>query len=247
MSDPSAVLYESRDRVAVITINRPAKANALNADVAEGLAAAWRRFNAGEDRVAVVTGAGEKAFSGGADLDAPPELRRFMPGVGIAVEKPVIAAVSGWCVGGACVLVQMCDLCIASETAKFSYPEAKLGFTGGLITALATRIPHKVAMEFILMGEPMTAQRAYEVGFVNKVVPAGQHLAEAEEWARRLAGMAPMVLTTLRRFVGRTLPKGPSEQAGAAMAEIEAVWGSDDYREGLAAFKGKRAPDYRGR
>lgn len=141
----------------------------------------------------------------------------------------------------------MCDLCIASETARFSYPEAKLGFTGGLITALATRIPHKVAMEFILMGEPMTAERAYQIGFVNKVVPAGQHLAEAEEWARRLAGMSPLVLATLKRFVGRTLPKGPSEQAGIAMAEIEAVWGSEDYREGLAAFKAKRTPDFPGR
>ncbi|BBK31050.1 enoyl-CoA hydratase/carnithine racemase [Stella humosa] len=242
-----AVLYESRDRVAIITINNPAKANSINADVALGLAAAWRRFNASDDRVAVVTGAGEKAFSAGADLDAPPELRRFMPGVGIKVEKPIIAAVSGWCVGGSVVLVQMCDLCIASETARFSYPEAKLGFTGGLISSLATRIPHKVAMEFILMGEPMTAQRAYEVGFVNKVVPAGQHLAEAEAWARKLAGMAPLVLTTLKRFVGEALPRGPSEQAGRALADIEAVWGSDDYREGLAAFKAKRPPDYNGR
>ncbi|BBK41380.1 crotonase [Allostella vacuolata] len=244
---PDAVLYESRDRVAIVTINRPAKANSINADVAAGLADAWRRFNAGGDRVAIVTGAGEKAFSGGADLDAPPELRRFMPGVGIAVDKPIIAAVSGWCVGGSVVLVQMCDLCIASETARFSYPEAKLGFTGGLITSLAARIPHKVAMEFILMGEPMTAQRAYEVGFVNKVVPAGQHLVEAEAWARKLAGMAPMVLTTLKRFVGEVMPRGPSEQAGRALAEIEAVWGSDDYREGLAAFKGKRPPEYHGR
>ena len=243
---PDAVLYESRDRVAIVTINRPAKANSINADVAAGLAEAWHRFNAGDDRVAIVTGAGEKAFSGGADLDAPPELRRFMPGVGIAVDKPIIAAVSGWCVGGSVVLVQMCDLCIASETARFSYPEAKLGFTGGLITSLAARIPHKVAMEFILMGEPMTAQRAYEVGFVNKVVPAGQHLVEAEAWARKLAGMAPMVLATLKRFVGEVVPRGPSEQAGRALAEIEAVWGSDDYREGLAAFKAKRPPDYRG-
>ncbi len=247
MPDPNAVLYESRENVAIITINRPAKANSLNADVAEGLAAAWRRFNAADDRVAVLTGAGERAFSGGADLDAPPELRRFMPGIGIPVDKPIIAAVSGWCVGGSVVLVQMCDLCIASETARFSYPEAKLGFTGGLITSLAARIPHKVAMEFILMGEPMTAARAYEVGFVNKVVPAGQHLAEAEAWARKLAAMAPMVLATLKRFVGEVLPKGPTEQAGRALAATEAVWASDDYREGLAAYKGKRPPEYHGR
>ncbi|MCC7275380.1 MAG: enoyl-CoA hydratase/isomerase family protein [Alphaproteobacteria bacterium] len=242
-----AVLYESRDRVAIITINRPEKANALNEAVAVGLAAAFRRFNAADDRVAIITGAGAKAFSGGADLDAPPELRRFMPGVGIEVEKPLIAAVSGWCVGGAVVLVQMCDLCVATEGARFIYPEAKLGFTGGLISSLAARIPHKVAMEFLLLGETMTAARAYEVGFVNRVVPEGQHVAAAEEWARKLAGMAPMVLTTLKRFVGEVIPKGPTERAGRALRDTEAVWGSDDFREGLAAFRAKRPPDYSGR
>ena len=249
MSDAAgdAVLYASRERVATITINRPAKANALDQSVADGLAAAWRRFNASDDRVAVITGAGDRAFSGGADLDAPPELRRFMPGVGIEVEKPVIAAVSGWCVGGAIVLVQMCDLCVASETAKFVYPEAKLGFTGGLISSIAARIPHKVAMELILLGEPMDARRAYEVGFVNKVVPAGEHVAAAEAWARQLAGMAPMVLATLKRFVGEVIPKGPTERAGRALRETEAVWASDDFREGIEAFRAKRTPDYRGR
>ncbi|MGE0724123.1 MAG: enoyl-CoA hydratase/isomerase family protein [Alphaproteobacteria bacterium] len=245
VADP--VLYASRDRVATITINRPAKANALDQSVADGLAAAFRRFNAGEDRVAIVTATGEKAFSGGADLDAPPELRRFMPGVGIEVEKPLIAAVSGWCVGGAIVLVQMCDLCVASETARFVYPEAKLGFTGGLISSLAARIPHKVAMELILLGEPMDAQRAHAVGLVNKVVPAGEHIAAAEAWARQLAGMAPMVLATLKRFVGEVVARGPTERAGRALRETEAVWASEDFREGLDAFRAKRPPDYHGR
>ncbi|MGE0718328.1 MAG: enoyl-CoA hydratase/isomerase family protein [Alphaproteobacteria bacterium] len=242
-----AVLYQSRDRVATITINRPAKANALNQAVADGLAAAFRRLNTSDDRVGIVTGAGAKAFSGGADLDAPPELRRFMPGVGIEVEKPLIAAVSGWCVGGAVVIVQMCDLCVATEGARFIYPEAKLGFTGGLISSLAARIPHKIAMEFILLGETLTAQRAYEAGFVNRVVPEGQHIAAAEEWATKLAGMAPMVLTTLKRFAGEVLPKGPTERAGRALRETEAVWASDDFREGLAAFREKRPPSYDGR
>jgi len=241
-----AVTYESRDRVAIITLDRPDKRNALNAAIADGLAGAWRRFNASEDRVAILRGAGP-SFSAGADLDAPPELWRFMPGIGVEVDKPIIAAVRGWCVGGAVVLVQMCDLCIAADDARFVYPEAKLGFTGGLISALAGRIPHKVAMEFLLLGEPMTAARAYEVGFVNRVVPGDAVDAEAEAWGLKLAGAAPMVLATLKRFVGEVVPKGPTERAGRAFRDTAAVWGSEDFAEGMAAFQEKRPPDYRGR
>src|SRR5690606_21447172 len=104
-------------------------------------------------------------------------------------------------------LVQMCDLCVATENARFSYPEAKLGFAGGLIASLAARMPHKVAMEVMLLGEEIDAERAYQVGFVNKVVPPGQHLPAAEAYARRLAQNAPMVLDMLKDFVGRVLPR----------------------------------------
>src|SRR4029079_4134401 len=95
---------------------------------------------------------------------------------------------------------------------KFSYPEAKLGFTGGIISALPSRIPHKIAMELIMMCRPMDAQRAYEVGMVNKLVPAGKHVEEAVAWGTELADFAPLVLQTIKRFVTETvLPKGPSE------------------------------------
>src|ERR1035437_4502958 len=188
-----AVLYESRERIATITINRPERLNAINADVETGLAAAWRRLNDSDDLIAILTGSGNKAFSVGKDLqyDATPDYRRFTPGFDIVVCKPIIAAVGGWCVGGALTLVQMCDLCVASENARFTYPEAKLGFAGGLIASLVARMPHKVAMELILLGDEMSAERAYQVGFVNKVVPKGKHLEEAEVYARRLAQNAP--------------------------------------------------------
>ncbi len=245
MSD--IITYESRDDIAVITINRADKANALNIEVGEGLKAAWQRFNASDDKVAILTGAGDKVFSAGADLRAPGELWSFMPSIGVPVDKPVIAAVNGWCVGGAMVLVQMADLCVMSEEARFSYPEAKLGFTGGLISGLVARIPHKVAMELLLVGDDMTAQRAYEVGFVNVVVPKDQVMAAAMEYATKLAGNAPLVMSTLKRFTQQVIPKGPTEAAGIARAQTDIVSNSEDGEEGRASIREKRSPVFKGR
>jgi len=162
----TAVSYRSQDRTAIITIDRPERMNRIDADVVEGLHQAWHRFMASdEDRVAVLTGAGDKAFTAGADLKAPPSnLYRGIPGVGVPVDKPVIGAVAGWVVGGGMVLTTMCDILVAADNTRFSYPEVKVGFTGGLIANLALRIPHKIAMELLLVGEPIDAKRAYEVG-----------------------------------------------------------------------------------
>lgn len=242
-----SVTYESTDQIAVITINRPDKANSLNEDVAKGLLSAWRRLNEGDDKVAILIGAGNKAFSAGADLKAPPENWRFIPGVGIEVEKPVIAAVDGWCVGAALVLVQFCDLCVATENAQFSYPEAKIGFSGGLISSLVARMPHKVVMELILVGDPLPAQRAYEVGFVNKVVAAGKHVEGAMEYARQLSVNAPLVMAMLKRFTADVLPKGPTEMSGIARRQLDVVDDSEDLKEGIASFFEKRAPNFSGR
>lgn len=245
----NAVTYESQDRIATITINRPDRLNAINADVETGLAAAWRRLNESDDLVAILTGAGDKAFSVGKDLDydAAPDYRRFVPGFDIEVRKPIVAAVGGWCVGGALTLVQMCDLCVASENAKFTYPEAKLGFAGGLIASLAARIPHKIAMELMLLGEEVSAERAYQVGFVNKLVPRGKHLEGARVYAERLAQNAPMVLAMLKDFAGQVMPKSPMEHASHAMREVEAVMRSADRVEGMESFRDKRTPRYQGR
>jgi enoyl-CoA hydratase/carnithine racemase len=240
--------YEARGPVALITIRRPAKRNAINARVALDLQAAWSRFEAGPERVAVIAGEGDTAFSSGADVSDLPELWRCIPGIGATVEKPVIAATSGYCIGGAIVLVQMCDLCIAAETTQFIYPEAAMGFTGGMIAGIAGRIPHKIAMELMLMARPMSAQRAYEVGLVNTVVPAGQHVAEALAWAEELAQHAPLVLRTLKRFVTQqVLPKGPSELMALANRDLKVVQTSDDIQEGRAAWREKRKPRYTGR
>jgi enoyl-CoA hydratase/carnithine racemase len=242
----STVTYESRDNVAIITLTDSKNLNILTHDMVDALHDAWHRFNASDDKVAILTGGGEKAFSVGANLSDPPELWKFVPGIGVEVDKPVIAAVNGICVGGAAVLVQFCDLCIMSEEAKFTYPEAKVGLSGGLITSLAARIPHKVAMEFIYGLADLDANRAYEVGLANKVVPKDQLMEAAMAYAIELRDSAPMVLKMVKRFVGEVLAKGPSELAGHSLRDTRAVLESKDFAEGAAAFAEKRTPKFTG-
>lgn len=233
--------------VTVITLQRPQKRNAINAAMARELQQAFAQFDASGQRVAVLTGAGDEAFSGGADVTDKPELWRCIPTVGITTEKPIIVALSGWCVGGALVIAMMADLVVASETTKFLYPEAKLGLTGGMIAGLAARIPHKIAMEIMLLGKPVSAQRGYEAGLVNQVVLAGTQRQAAVAMAEDLAGSAPMVLATLKRFVNQTiLNVGPSEQMMRTASILRAVDDSADKQEGLAAYREKRKPCYTG-
>jgi enoyl-CoA hydratase len=242
------IFTDHGDGTTVIAINRPERRNAICADTALELQRAFGAFDASAQRVAVLTGTGNEAFSGGADVTNLPELWRCVPTIGIATEKPIIAAVGGWCVGGAVVMAMMCDLLVAAENAKFSYPEARLGFTGGMIAGLAARLPHKVAMELMLLGRTMDARRAYAVGFANEVVPVGEQVNAALAMARELAGFAPLVLTTLKRFVNDSvLPAGPAERAGRAQRDLARVRESEDGREGMRAFREKRPPRYEGR
>ena len=246
MSDE--VRYVSRDGIAEITLNRPEKYNTLTHEVIDQLHAAWIRFNESDDRVAILTGAGDKAFTAGANLrDIPHDLFRAIPGVGVQMKKPVIVATAGLVVGGGLVFVQMADIAIAADNTVFSYPEAKVGFSGGLVASLAARIPHKIVMELLLVGGNLSAQRAYDVGLVNQVVPVGEHLEAARKMARQIAANAPKVLTLLKEFVGQVLPKGPTEAAGIARSHILDINASDDFREGIDAFTGKRPPAFTGR
>jgi enoyl-CoA hydratase/carnithine racemase len=245
----STVRYESGDGVAVITIDRPDKRNALSVALCDELTAAWLRFrDSAADRAAILAATGDEIFTAGADLkDPPPQFWRAVPGIGVALDKPVIAAVAGKVIGGGVSLVTMCDLCVAADNTSFIYPEARVGVALGMISAVATRIPHKVAMELMLLGEPVSAQRAYDVGFVNRVVPVGRQLAEARRMASILAASAPLVLGMLKQMVTDTLPRSPVEIMYAAQARVERVMSSGDAREGLAAFRDKRVPRYTGR
>ena len=244
----SVVSVEERGPVSIVSINRPEKLNAINKAVAIELQEAFAAFDRSAQRVAILCGAGGRAFSAGADVTDLPELWRCVPTVGITTDKPIIAAVAGWCIGGGLVVTMMCDLLVAAESAKFSYPEGTVGITGGMIAGLAARIPHKVAMEMMLVGEPIDAQRAYQIGLVNRIVPDGREIEEALALAEKIIGLAPLALATMKRFVNDgVLPRGPAELAARYGAELAAVRNSADAAEGVRAFREKRRPSYQGR
>jgi enoyl-CoA hydratase len=145
------------------------------------------------------------------------------------------------------VIAMMCDLMVCTEGATFYYPEAKLGTTGGMISSLVSRMPHKLAMEMMLLGSKIPARRAYEVGFVNRVVPDGQHEAEAMKMAEQMLESAPLVMGALKRLAGEVIPVGPVERMVAVSQTIARVRSSEDMKEGIRAYKEKRKPAFRGR
>ncbi len=168
------------------------------------------------------------------------------PTVGFKTEKPIIAATSGWVVGGGIVMVMMCDLLVSTEDTQFYYPEAKLGVTAGGISSLAARMPHHLAMEIMLLGSKVPARRAYDVGFVNRVTPNGEHEAEAMKMAEELLEHAPLVMGALKRLVDQVLPAGPIERMVDISQTIARVRQSEDLQEGVAAYKERRKPRFKG-
>ena len=244
----SAVTTEHQGAISIIRINRPERLNAIGQAVAVELQQAFKAFDADPDkRVAILSATGNRAFSSGADVDDLPELWRAIPNVGFHTDKPIIAATSGWVVGGGIVMVTMCDLLVSTEDTVFYYPEARLGTTAGGISSLAARIPHHLAMEIMLLGSKIPARRAYDVGFVNRVVPSGQHEAEALTMARSLCESAPLVIGALKRLVNEVMPTGPIERMVAVSQTIAGVRLSDDLQEGIRAYKEKRKPRFTGR
>ena len=241
------VKHASDNGISTITLNRPDKMNALNEELIVTLQQSLKQFQESDDRVAILHAAGDKAFSVGADIKDPPkEMWQGVPSIGAKLTKPIIAAVHGWCIGGAYVIVQMCDMVIASENTIFKYPEAQLGFSGGLIASAVARIPHKIAMEFMLLGEDFSAQRAKETGMINRIVNKGKELEEARKWANILAKSAPLVVQTLKEFSLETIKQSPAETGAIARHELLAVSTSKDGAEGRKAFGEKRDPIFKG-
>ena len=144
-------------------------------------------------------------------------------------------------------MVMMCDLMVSAESTVFYYPEAKLGVTGGMISSLVTRMPHKLAMEMMLLCSKVSAQRAYEVGFVNRVVPNGQHETAALAMANEMLNSAPLVIGALKRLASEVLPIGPIERMVATSQTIGRVRASEDMQEGIRAHRERRKPNFRGR
>jgi enoyl-CoA hydratase len=243
-----AVTVEDRGAISIIRINRPERLNAIGQAVAVEMQQAFKAFDADPDkRVAILSATGNRAFSSGADVNDLPELWRAIPNVGFQTDKPIIAATSGWVVGGGIVMVMMCDLMVSTEDTQFYYPEAKLGTTAGGISSLVARMPHKLAMEIMLLGTKVSAQRAYDVGFVNRVVPNGEHEAEALAMAAQLLESAPLVISALKRLVNEIMPVGPIERMVAVSQTIAKVRQSDDLQEGIRAYKEKRKPRFTGK
>ena len=160
----SLVKVESSEGITTITMARAEKRNALNQALCDELCDAYRKFEAGGDNVAILQAEGP-AFCVGADLkEAPSAMWKAVPHVSHHLTKPVIAATQGWVIGGAICMVMTCDLMVCADTTKFMYPEAKVGVFGGLMPGIVSRMPHKVAMELLLLGEEISAKRAYDVG-----------------------------------------------------------------------------------
>ncbi|MGP3999411.1 crotonase/enoyl-CoA hydratase family protein [Streptomyces sp. 8N706] len=240
----------------LITIDRPKARNAVNAAVAAGLAAALDELEADPAlRVGVLTGA-EGTFSAGMDLKAAlkgesPEI----PGRGFGGltqaegTKPLIAAVEGWAMGGGFELALACDLIVAAEDAQFGLPEVKRGLiaAGGGVIRLPKRIPFHLAMEVLLLGEPLSGVEAGRLGIANRVVPAAEVTAIALQLAEQLAANAPLALAAVKKIV-RAADGAPESEAFAAQTrEMTAVVASDDVREGMAAFAERRSPVWQGK
>jgi enoyl-CoA hydratase len=250
------VLVEQRDGVQVITINRPEAKNALNRAVAERIAAAVDELDASDElRVGVLTGAGG-SFSAGMDLKA------FLRGESPAIEgrglcgitqtpprKPLIGAVEGWALAGGFELLLACDLVVAAEGARFGVPEVtrSLVAVGGAALQLPRRVPFAVALEMLLTGQPIGAERAAQVGLVNRVVPDGGALDAAVELAATIAGNGPLAVAASKQIARSsadwTLAQGWEEQARIG----EPVFASEDAKEGSRAFAEKRPPVWQGK
>jgi enoyl-CoA hydratase len=250
-----AVLTEVSDGVAVITINRPEARNAVNGEVARGIAGAVDELDASKDvQVLILTGAGG-TFSSGMDLkgflsgDSPAfEDRGFGGIVQRPPAKPVIAAVEGYALAGGFELVLACDLVVASEAAKFGLPEVRRSLVAGAggLLRLPKRIPYHLAMEIALTGEHYPATRLYEAGLVNRLVPAGQALDGARELAGRIALGGPLALAATKRVIVESADWSAAEAFDRQGKIIGPVFMSADSREGALAFAEKRAPVWKG-
>ncbi len=260
MASYETLLLERRDRVALLTINRPDKLNALNIKTRQEGAAALDELREDDSvRVVVITGAGEKSFVAGADIAefagrTALTQRDVMTGRSLftAVDtftKPVIAMINGFCLGGGCELAMSCDLRIASERARFGQPEINLGIIpgGGGTQRLTHLVGESRAMELILTGEMIDAQTALQIGLVSRVVPADELEAETMKIAEKMAEKSPIALRMAKEAV-KTASRSTIDEGLRREIDLFALcFSSEDKDEGVRAFLEKRKPEFKGK
>jgi enoyl-CoA hydratase len=254
---PPTILFEKKDHIATVTISRPEALNSLTLEMLTGIEDAMRAFQNDPDLwVVVLTAAGDKAFSSGLDLkEAAPMLtggdslgfddptkRQFSD-----VFKPIICAVNGFCIAGGMEMLLATDLRIAAEHASFGLGEVRWGLVplGGTHIRLPRQIPWAIAMQLLLTGKPISAQRAHEVGLINEVVPADELMPTAMKWAEGLCKNGPLALRTAKEIAVRALELERGFVLEKALGAR--VLASEDAKEGPKAFGEKRKPRFTGR
>ena len=246
---------EQRGHTMVVTIDRPERANALDGATMGGLGSAFAAAEADDSvRVVVLTGAGDRVFCAGMDLKAQGDERVVpagMPGLEVfqnrLYPKPVIAAVNGSAMGGGFELVMVAVMAVAADHVSFGVPEVKRGLVGaGCSTRTAARVPPAIAYEMTLTGDPITAQRALELGLVNAVVPKEQVLDAALALAERVAAHAPIAVRITKQIVWEEAGNHDDAEWAAIRAKAAPAFASNDAREGAAAFAERRAPQWTG-
>jgi enoyl-CoA hydratase len=256
----SAVMVERDGAVVTLTLNRPDKLNALNAELLEELARAVDDLPRDPGvRCAILTGAGEKAFAAGADIAAmsemtPVQAKRFADvghGIGRGLEQlrfPVIAAVNGFALGGGCELALACDFIYASDRAKLGQPEVNLGVIPGFggTQRLARRVGEARARELCMTGDTLTADEALRIGLVNAVVPGAELMTRVREVAKKIASKGPLAIAAAKRVIARgaDVPLATANELEATA--FAALFGTHDQREGMRAFLEKRAAKFEG-
>ncbi len=252
------IKVEPQAPIATITLDRPKVLNALSPAVISEVGEALRELDADESIRAVVITGGPKVFAAGADIgdmaerSAAEQLNRDQTGAWAPIsgfKKPLIAAVNGYCLGGGCELALMCDVIIAGDSARFGQPEINLGIIPG--AGGTQRWPRTAgkyaAMEVMLTGGMVSARRAYELGMVNKVVPAEMSVAVAQRMARQLAEKPPVAVRLAKESVQKAFETSLAEGLGAERRSFYFLFSTDDQKEGMRAFLEKRKGVFKGR
>ena len=252
------ILTEVRERVALITLNRPDALNALNGALLEALMDALEKFDADEQSGAIVIAGSEKDFAAGADISEMANATAVEMMTQSFVErfddirkikKPIIAAVSGYALGGGCELAMSCDMIVASEKAKFGQPEINLGVIPGAggTQRLARAVGKALAMEMVLNNRTLSANEALERGLVNYVVPVEEYLEKALKLAKRVSARAPLALRQGKAAVNKAFELSLAEGLEYERQAFYALFATEDQKEGMKAFIEKRAANWQGR